>query len=155
MIKEKEYTLSNVIEIADGGEMIQVDTIKLKGPTFKDAAAASGLKRLIHQSLSRNASDEQPKAQTKETDSSDNEKKHISEILKPSDIVNTLASSALDGNTIVEAYGYFKSLCTSGCCEINGKNARSGDITKIDLDDWNEMLGVYVSNFLLNSLNKQ
>jgi len=153
-VKEFDVPLSVPIEISDGnGQMATVDSVLLIGPSRKNAKAASGLKRLVHRSISSSdteASDDDKRKAKEEREK--NKGKPIRELFPPADVINVVAASSLDGNTLDEMNGFITSLLSDGCCKMNGSNAKQGDLNKINMDDWEKISGEYVSNFLLNSL---
>lgn len=160
IVEEYKYSLRKKIDISDSGrdgtgEMITVDAIVLVAPSRNNARAASGLMRLVHKSLSSKSKGREPTDAEKkkaEEDKKIDKDKPIRELFPASDVVNILAGSELSGNTLDEAYGYLTSLLTGGCGLMNDKSAKDGDLGKLGLHDWNNILGEYVSNFLSDSL---
>lgn len=155
MVEEYEYTLKKPIEISSDGGMVEVLSISLIAPSRRNSNAASGLMRLVHQSLASRAKDKEPTEDEKkkaEADKDKNKDKPIREIFPANDVVNIIAGSAMSGNTLDEAYGYLTSLLANGCGKMNDKGAKEGDLGKLSMYDWNQILGEYVSNFLSDSL---
>lgn len=160
MVEEYEYQLKKEITIADGGAggsggLVPVNTILLIAPAARNSKAATGLQRLVQQSLSSKASDKEVTPEEKKKAEEENEKnkdKPIRERFPANDVINILAASDLSGNTLEDAKGLLFSLLSNGCAKLNDKDAKIGDLEKLSLYDMQNILGEYVSNFLLNFL---
>lgn len=152
VIKELEVTLNNPIETAVQGQMVETNKVLLIGPSRKNSAAASGLKRLFQRAIDSVNDGKEDSGKKKKDTQEDNSKKSPRELIPPKDVVNLLAAAKLEGETLQDAFDFFSNLCVNGCCQINGLEATSPNLDKIDYTDWENMLGEYVCNFLLDSL---
>lgn len=155
MVEEYEYQLKREIMIADNGGMVPVGSVLLIAPSAKNSRAATGLQRLVQQSLSAKASDKEPTEEEKkkaQAQSDADRDKPIRERFPARDVVNVIAASDLSGNTLEDAKNLLFSLLTNGCAKMNDRDARQGDLDKLSLYDVQNILGEYVANFLSNFL---
>lgn len=160
MVDEFEYQLKKPIEISDGGAggsggMITVNSITLIAPSARNSKAATGLQRMVNQSLSASRTDKEPTAEDKkkaEEEAQKNKDKPIRERFPAKDVINILAASNLAGNTLEDANGFLFSLLSNGCAKMNDKPAKQGDLDKLGLYDLQNILGEYVANFLSSFL---
>ena len=155
MVEEYEYQLKKEIMIAENGSMVPVGSVLLVAPSAKNSRAATGLQRLVQQSLSAKASDKEPTEEEKkkaQAQSDADKDKPIRERFPARDVINVIAASDLSGNTLEDAKNLLFSLLTNGCAKMNDRDARQGDLDKLSLYDVQNILGEYVANFLSNFL---
>jgi hypothetical protein len=148
---EIEVKLLDPIKIGVGGSQQEVDVITLVAPSSKNRKAAGRLKRLCGSTLKAEidkASQDGAKAKAKEDDND--------EPIKWRDMINLLSMATdADEDLFDKLYQSLQVLFENGCAHAKGEKITSYIFDLFSFDDLERMLGEYVANFLLKSLNQK
>lgn len=137
-----EILLQEPLEVHKNGETVEVETLMLKAPTYRDRYDVLKLKQgflgAVREATQSIAGDVNSTSQREKPK------------FKPEDVINfLLASNTLD----FERYaGNLKNiLCRDGCELAGGIKMTSLLFDKLSLKDFENILGSYVADFLLST----
>jgi hypothetical protein len=156
LIKEFEYTLSSPIKYQFNGEHLETNILYLKAPADVHRKIAPKIAQdLMRAFMAQNESFEAKKKEGKKGKKDEEEElKEEVGITKEAIIMILYSSRVLD---IVEFKEKFRELLLSnGICSLNNSVYLStGHLQQIDQREIDDLMGDYISNFLLPSVLTQ
>lgn len=159
-LREIEVKLNDPVNVAVGGQMSEIDIVTIAAPSNRQRKSAIKVKQLysrakasnIDRLVSRMTPEQLKAGEEARKDRQDEDSEEKTEKVTAKSVVDSIASSDIDMEEVMESLETL--LCglgtdgKGGCCTIGGVGLKRDLFADFSLEDSENLLGEYVSNFL-------